>query len=178
MPNPYPFELSVGGVVKESGDLTFTDSGNQPGGGAIALIGNYSAEILYNADNTGPGYTYDVFGIPVFNSGPGVSTFVIPNMAISMGQTLKMIAKDDAASGLLHMAEGALTVASADGAEWLSVYKFSSAQALTGSYTPFVFDTGNDPAPRGSNLTWNGTDTITAGADLIVTVSGKLIISG
>lgn len=34
MPNPYPFELSVGGVVKESGDLTFTDSGNQPGGGS------------------------------------------------------------------------------------------------------------------------------------------------
>lgn len=35
MPNPYPFELSVGGVVKESGDLTFTDSGNQPGGGSV-----------------------------------------------------------------------------------------------------------------------------------------------
>jgi hypothetical protein len=37
MANPYPVELSVGGVVKESGNLTFTDAANQPGGSSAPI---------------------------------------------------------------------------------------------------------------------------------------------
>jgi hypothetical protein len=51
MPNPYPMQLVVGGVVKEAGDLTFTDSGNQPGSATYAIVSGGTSGANWDGSN-------------------------------------------------------------------------------------------------------------------------------
>lgn len=61
MANPYPAELltSDGGTVRINGEITFTDPGNQPGGGSITVLGPY----VFNY-NDSPDVNVQPFKIP------------------------------------------------------------------------------------------------------------------
>lgn len=105
--------------------------------------------------------------------------FFIPGVAQDMGQEISMIIGANVA-GTVKIRESALTISRRDADDWISVYKFSSNQPI-GTQSPMTaveFDTGDDPAPRGTALTWDeGAPTIVSvGATGIYDISGKIVV--
>lgn len=134
----------------------------------------------FDAIGGGGGNASVLAAYPIWVSVPGV-----PMLA---GQTLQIIAaagQDSALTpGAILMIEGALTVSNA--ANWLSVYKFASTQPINNDghggapdgYSAFDFDTGNDPAPIGTGVTWSAAtpSVVHIAADGRYDVSAKLIV--
>lgn len=160
--NPYPVEIAGpgGGPVKTAGDLTFTDPGNQPGGGSIPdpittplNVALTDPSVASLAITGGPAADYD--DVIVVKDGEGDKTLILD----SAGEvTLRM--RDPGATALaIFAADGQtetriLRIAAFDGTPILVVHIDG-----TTTLSPPTAD------PHVAGALWNnaGTPTISSG---------------